>query len=110
MKLYIYRSYNLAGDMVDQGYFYAKSRDTMRARIAREQMYHETSVSETSEPPSQLMGANGKPVKGGIKLKDSPQYIGKVLSLQTVPPTWTSADGTARTFNRNTGKLYARRH
>ncbi len=107
MKLYIYRSYSLHNQsLVDSGYFYAKSRDNMRARIAREHKYCKTTVSETLEKPTQMMDIHGKPVKGGISLINPPTFIGEVLSLETVAPTWTDAKGGYQSFNRETGKLY----
>lgn len=109
MKLYVYRVYDLQGKLRNQGYFYAKSRDTMRARIAREFVGYETTVSETTEKPTQLIGANGNPVKGGIHLNETPKFIGRVLSLGTDPPTWFNADGGFSTFNKNTGKLYSKK-
>ena len=107
MKLYIYRAYDFGGNLRDMGYFYAKSRDTMRVRIARQHIGQEVTILETNEKPSQMIDPYGKAI--GIKLKNSPTYIGKVLSFETIPPTWTSADGKSYGFNRSTGKLYKKR-
>lgn len=108
MKLYTYRVYNLTRqNLVNSGYFYAKSRDTMRARVAREFVGYEVTVSETTEKPTDLKDVNGKSI--GIKFKETPKYIGKVLSLSTLTPTWYSADGDAYSFNKNTGKLYGKK-
>ena len=96
MKLYAYRAYSPSRQIiVDQGSFYAKSRDTMRARIAREQLGNEVSVFEVPEKPSQM--------------KDSPKFIGRVLSLATLAPTWYTPEGDIYSFNRITGKLYGKK-
>ena len=112
MKLYYCKHIDRYGVPIAESTFYAKSRDTMRVKIAHMDVYagREVSVYETDEKPTyEYIEYNGKPLKVGVKLKKMPAYIGSIYADKASSPLWKDAKGEVYNFYKSTGKLYKKR-